>query len=642
MLDEDIKLYFPTTLAREIWNRKYAGSYTDPLQYYLDMAKRVARGSGALRDRFEYLLTDFHFSPGGRILAWNGRPEAKTSLMNCTTHAVEGDDLDAIAETMHVIMRASSHGQGIGIDLSKLRPKEAPVNNAAKTSTGAISFMELMNHVGGTIGQNGRRAALLFSLRDNHPDLWRDTVDIPCGNCGGKGCFKCRGKGGYSYDFLNVKRIPGRVESANISVMITDAFMEAVKGGGMWQLAFDGKSGGETFHVEREVPAMDLFQALAYSAWASAEPGVLFWDTSQRMSNSDLFGEQWGIAGANACSEQVLDQDGVCNLGSMNLATYVVNPFSKNAYFDFTQLAWDTQAAVQFLDNILEIELEDDRSITEQQRESVEMLRRIGIGQMGLADAIAMIGLKYEANVETIKFVEAVSRTMRDAAYEKSIRLAQQLGPCGVWKQASRERRKEIVNSAFYDTLPLYFKKQMIEYGLRNAVLLSIAPTGTISNLYGVASGIEPIFAKEYTRNMIISGQQETVVYTHPGVTMSREMGLPDSVWQTAYEVKAEDHILLQAAVQRYVDAAVSKTVNLPMMASVEDVEKVYMMAWEEGLKGVTVYRDASRSEQVLSSLDDKADGEVDDGSLCSECGSLLVKQEGCESCPSCGHSKCG
>jgi ribonucleoside-diphosphate reductase alpha chain len=634
--------YFQTTLAQEIWEKKYKGNYGDPLTYYLDLAERVALGSTALEERFRYLLTDFRFSPGGRILAWAGRPTAKVSLMNCTTHAVEGDSLGDIARTAHVIMLASSHGQGIGIDLSKLRPLGAPVDNAAKTSTGSISFMEWLNHTGGVIGQNGRRAALLFSMRDNHPDLWRDSVDVPCSTCGGKGCFRCQGKGGYAYDFLNVKRIPGRVENANISVMITDAFMEAVQKDLPWDLEYAGESGGETFHVKRTVQARDLFHALARSAWASAEPGVLFWDTSQRMSNSDIFGDAWAITGCNACSEQVLDQDGVCNLGSMNLARYVVNPFTASAHFDYKAFAWDAQAAVHFLDNVLDIELADNRSITERQRQSVEMLRRVGLGAMGLADALAMMGLRYAANEATTRFVHAVFRTLRDSVYDKSIQLAKQKGACGVWANTTRAQRKELVEQGFYATLPKYHKKEIVEHGLRNALLLSIAPTGTISNLYGVASGIEPIFARSYTRKIRVSGYDEVVEVVHPGVQLSRAMGVDDSVWQTAYEVLPRDHVLIQAAVQQYVDAAVSKTVNLPMMASVEDVEAVYMLAWEEGLKGITVYRDASRNEQVLTSLDEKADGEVSDGSTCPECGGTLIKQDGCEKCPSCGSSKCG
>lgn len=781
MTTTENKTLLPTALAQEIWGVKYSGEYDDPEQFFKDLARRVSLGSHALEERFRTLMLDLRFAAGGRILAWNGRAESKVSLMNCTTHAVNGDSLNEIANAMHVIMLASSHGQGIGLDLSKLRPQGAPVDNAAKTSTGAISFMELLSHVGGTIGQNGRRAALLFSMRDNHPDLWRDSIDIPCPKCGGKGCFMCLGKGGYSYDFLNVKRVPGKVENANISVMVTDAFMEAVQQDADWALSFEGESGDAPFHVERTVRARDLFRALAQGAWSSAEPGVLFWDTSKRMSNSDLFGEKYGITGVNACvhgdtyvktengsykvrelaemseppslmvydeaanemvfekplwirktrknaqvmsinamgwdlvltpdhkvltgdgrwveaqhlslsdsirvyndgdnepdvvrlltiqnvnehadvydvsmpthhnfvaegivvhncSEQVLDQDGVCNLGSMNLARYVIEPFTSKARFDYTQLSWDVMTAIHFLDNVLEIELADDRSITETQRESIIALRRIGLGVMGLADAITMMGLRYEASEETAKFVRAVFSTIRNAAYEKSIMLAQQSGACGVWKSATKEQRKELVNQGFYDTLPLYYKKQIIEHGLRNAVLLSIAPTGSISNLFGVSSGVEPIFAREYTRRLRISGKDEIVTYVHPGVKMSREAGLDDSVWQTAYEVSPKDHVLVQGWIQPYVDASISKTVNMPFNATVEDVEAVYMLAWEEGLKGVTVYRDGSRDTQILESLD-RANGEGVDPNACPQCGGQLVKQEGCTSCPSCGFSKCG
>jgi ribonucleoside-diphosphate reductase alpha chain len=250
------------------------------------------------------------------------------------------------------------------------------------------------------------------------------------------------------------------------------------------------------------------------------------------------------------CSEQVLDQDGVCNLGSLNLARYVADPFTKNARFNYTQLAWDTASSIHFLDNVLEIELNEDRSITEDQRESVIALRRIGLGVMGLADAIAMMGLKYEANPDTAAFLGTVFRNIRNAAYEKSVKLAQQRGACGVWKDLPVAKRKEVVEQGFYATLPLYHKKEIIKHGLRNAVLLSIAPTGSISNLYGVSSGVEPIFARSYTRMMRISGQDETVEVVHPGVQMSRAAGVDDSVWQTAYEVTPRDHVLIQAMIQ--------------------------------------------------------------------------------------------
>ncbi len=292
--------WFTNSFAEEIWRTKYAGKFEDVEEYYRALAKRIAK-TPEQEENFFDLLWNKKFSPAGRILAHNGRPDAKMSLMNCTTHAIQDDSLEAISDAGYKIMRASSRGQGIGVDLSKLRPRGAPVNNAARTSTGAISFMELLNQIAETIGQEGRRAALLFSLRVDHPDIWTED----------------------GYDFLNVKKQSGKVENANISILITDDFMKNVEEGNGWQPRFEGESGVENFSRASQITATELFEKIAESAWASAEPGLLMWDTSKRFSNSDLLG--FPVAGVNACTEQILDHEGVCNLGSMNLMAYVIN-----------------------------------------------------------------------------------------------------------------------------------------------------------------------------------------------------------------------------------------------------------------------------------------------------------------------------
>jgi ribonucleoside-diphosphate reductase alpha chain len=613
--------WFVNPFAEEIWNTKYAGEFTDVEKYYRHLSQLVAQGDPIAETKFFDLLWNKRFSPAGRILAFAGRPDSKMSLMNCTTYSIEEDSLEAISKAAYAIMRASSRGQGIGIDLSKLRPRGAPVNNAARTSTGAISFMEMLNSIGSTIGQEGRRAALLFSLRVDHPDIWRpDEKDA-----------ELDGEP-VEYDFLSVKRIPGRVENANISIIITDEFMEAVDKNLQWQPYFTSRhSGGAFTHLSNRYPARDLFHAIAESAWASAEPGLLMWDMSTRMSNSDLFG--YPVSGVNACTEQVLDQEGVCNLGSMNLAAFVKESSTKSV-FDFDAFTRDIETAIWFLDKVLDLELSKGSPISGRQIEAIKQLRRIGLGVMGLADALAKLGIVYGSQ-ESFNFVDKLFRVFRNAAYNTSILLAVLNGPAPVWEYKSQKQREDITNSAFFNTLPEDLKSQIVQWGTRNITTMSIAPTGSISNLLGVSSGIEPIFSHAYTRRTRINGGDELIEYTNPGVIETRANGLPDSLWPTAYEISPLVHVNMQAIAQKYVDQSISKTVNLSEAATVDDIKRIYMEAWRRGLKGITVYRDGSRWEQVLYVKLEEQE------SPCPVCGGKIIHHDGCHECSECGWSMC-
>lgn len=622
--------WFPNKFSEDIWFRKYAGDYKDIDIYFRDLAKAVSLNNERQETEFYRLFMEKKFSPGGRILAWAGNKSAKVSLMNCTTHAVEEDSLEAIADSSYFIMRASSRGQGVGIDLSKLRPKGAKVDNSAKTSTGSISFMELLNHSGKIIGQEGRRAALLFSLNVDHPDLWREgEQDIPC-SCEGKGCMKCKGTGFLPYDFLSIKHLNGKVDSANISVNISDAFMRAVKGDRPWTFSFE--NGKE--QITKTVSAKKLFSELARSAYLSAEPGVLFVDNTAKYSNSDLFGERWRVVGVNACTEQLLDQNGVCNLGSMNLAAYVNNPFEPNATFDFGSFEEDTKLAIRFLDNIIDIEIKNNLSISQKQREALIYLRRVGLGVMGLADTLSMLGLPYKPQVSTLTFLRRLFTYFRDATYEASIELSNEFGAAKVWEDITDKEMKRVLWSGFFQTLPEHLKQGIkTARGTRNVTTMSIAPTGSISNLFGVSSGIEPLFDLEYMRRLKMNGNEgEFITYVHPAVEISRSKGLDDSIWLTANEVSPSDHVLMQAAIQHYIDQSISKTTNLSREATVKDVEEIYLLAHRVGLKGITVYVDGSRNEQILYHND-----------TCPVCedGGNIIHSSGCKECSVCGWSIC-
>lgn len=620
------------SFGHEIFKKKYQGVFDTPFDYYKHLASIVSLGDDSLANKFFEMMWEKRFSPGGRILAYAGRPDSRMSLVNCTTHSIEEDSLESISSAAFSIMRASSRGQGIGIDISALRPKDAPVNNAAITSTGAISFMEMLNSIGGTIGQEGRRAAMLFSISDSHPDLFRpDDKSVVCPKCGGKGCKHCN-NGFIPYDFIHVKRIPGKVENANISVKISDAFMRAVELDHMWELGYTGRSGKKVFDVSRTLPARDLFHAIAKSAHESAEPGVLYWDMSKRKSNSDRFGDEWAVQSVNACSEQVLDQDGVCVLGSLNLSAYVANPFTADAKFDYDKFMEDIALGVEFLDNIVSLELQNGNYISDRQKRSLEYLRRIGLGVMGMADMLGMMGFPYANEPATRAFLEGIFSTLRDTAYKASIRLGREKGVAKVWDE-TEGYRYDILQGGFFSSLPNWTKADILQYGTRNVAIISIAPTGSISNLLGVSSGIEPLFALEYTRMTRINGYDQFVDYVQPSVEASRKAGMPDSIWQTAYQVSPTDHVRIQALIQQFVDSSISKTTNLPKKASILDIQEVYKLGWQLGLKGMSVYRDGSRETQVLKVKDS--------GDKCPNCGADLAHHEGCVECPACSWSAC-
>lgn len=625
--------WFTNEFSEQVWLKKYAGKYTDVESFYRDLAKTASLGNDKLAEDFFRLMWEKKFSPGGRILAGNGRNGAKVSWMNCTTHEIEGDTLEEIAHATEIVMRASSRGQGIGINLSKLRPRGAKVNNSAITSTGAISFMELINHAGGIIGQEGRRAALLFNINDTHPDLWiPNDKTHECQRCHGFGCPKCNKFGYIPYDFINVKRINGKVTNANISVNISDAFIEAVKNDENWELYFETESSGGKEKFSNVVGARDLFRAIASSAFASAEPGVLFVDTTKKFSNSDLFGSEWEVVGVNACTEQLLDQEGVCNLGSMNLGAYVVNPFTEKAYFDYVTFDKDVKQAVEFLDNILDIELRKGNHISEKQRQSIINLRRIGLGVMGYADALAMLGIRYGTSFSSYSVTTVMFSTLRDAAYAKSAELAERKGAAKVFDGKSQEDLIDISENGFFATLPAYLRSLLVRHGLRNVSLLSVAPTGSISNLLGVSSGIEPLFALEYVRRYRMNGHDEFINYVHPVVILSRLANVPDNIWRTAYQVSPREHVEVQSIAQLFVDQSISKTTNMPSSATIEDVENVYMLAHELGLKGIAIYVDGSRDIQILH--------EKEECPVCED-GGKVINQNGCKECLTCGWSVC-
>ena len=526
-----------------------------PPEMWERLARQVARVDKGSFQEVLWLLSDFRFVPGGRILFGLGHWR-KSTLFNCYFLPIREDSVRGIARFLDEAMRTFAYGGGVGTNADVLRPRGARVGNAGVESSGAVSFMELFSTLAGVMGASGgRRGALMLTFSDTHPELLA---------------------------FLRAKTDPERtrVRHANLSLRATDAFLEAALADAPWRLAFTTPRE----RIETTVPAKEAWEALVEAAWQSAEPGLLFWDRIRTWTTAQYGGME--VVGVNVCGEVPMEPYGACNLGSLNLAAFVRAPFAPEARLDWASLEEAARLAVRFLDAI--VDLGKNRHPLRAQREASLRSRRVGLGVMGLADMLAMLGLPYGYE-EAIRLAEEVMRRIKEAAYRESARLAQEKGPFPAFQA------REHLKSPFIQALPQDLIRE-VEKGLRNAALLSIAPTGSISILAGVTSGIEPIFALTYLRH---AGGQ-VFLAEHPLLRRYREIargGLPD--WPTAHTVDPFQRVRLQAALQRHVDQSISSTVNLPRETPKEEVEKLFLLAWKEGCKGITVFREGSREEVI-------------------------------------------
>lgn len=556
-------------LGIDIWEKKYRYE-NENFEEWLD---RVSGGNQSIRA----LIKEKKFLFGGRILANRNIPGNKT-YSNCYVIAQPEDNLESIFDAAKKLARTFSYGGGCGIDIGKLCPKDAKVNNTAKKSSGAVSFMDLYNLTTGLIGQNGRRGALMISMPVSHPDI---------------------------EDFINIKSDLKKITNANISVRVDDKFMNAVKNNEDYELTFTRPENGEP--ITRTVNAKDLFHKICEMNWNYAEPGVLFWD---RIANHNLLvnDERFEYAGTNPCAEEPLPAGGSCLLGALNLSEFVKNPFMPNAYFAINDFSEAVVDAVYALNEVLDEGLE--LHPLEEQRNSVRDWRQIGLGMMGLADCLIKLGLVYGSN-KANQLCDEIAQTL----FEMSIRSSESRSyDCGNYPMFNAD----IINSA-----PMM---QAIDYqvnGLNNSQLLTIAPTGSISTMLGISGGIEPIFANSYTRKtQSLHGEDVFYKVYTPIVkaymdahNLKDESELPD-VFVVASDISPENRIRCQAAWQKWIDASISSTINLPNEATVEDVENIYMYAWECGLKGVTVYRAGCAREGILVTDETKKSLEKDESAL--------------------------
>ena len=554
-------------LGIDIWKKKYQRNG----ESFEDWLDRVSGGDADVAE----LIADKKFLFGGRILSNRGIDDEKVTYSNCYVISPPEDNIESIYDTAKKLARTYSYGGGCGIDISKLAPCGAKVNNQAKSTSGAVSFMDTFSQVTEQIGQNGRRGALMISIDCTHPDLEK---------------------------FITVKSDLNKVTSANISVRVTDRFMVAVKNDEDWELYYKRNETGE--EIKKTVKARDIFDLLCRNNWDYAEPGILYWD---RITNWNLVSndKDFEYAGVNPCAEEPLPAGGSCLLGAINLAAFV-----RNGKFDWHDFNRTVNIAVKALNDVLDEGLE--RHPLAEQRKTVRDWHQIGLGIMGLADMLIKLGIEY-GSPDSITLCDAIGYSMARNAIVASADIA---GYAGCYDK---------YNEQYVTTSPFFTEHikpddeeawSFVEAnGLRNSQLLTIAPTGSISTMIGVSGGIEPIFANYYERTTkSLHGHDEVYKVYTPIVKeymdahgIKDELGLP-SYFVTSATIPIKRRIDMQSVWQKHIDASISSTVNLPNEATVDDVKDLYMYAWEKHLKGITVYRAGCKRAGILNADTKKED----------------------------------
>jgi ribonucleoside-diphosphate reductase alpha chain len=546
-------------ISQQIWDMKYRLKTVDGRSLdrtIEDSWRRVAAALAAPekeRERwagaFYQALEDFKFLPAGRILAGAGT-ERTVTLFNCFVMGTIPDDMGGIFTHLREAALTMQQGGGIGYDFSTLRPRGAPVKGVGADASGPLSFMDVWDAMCRTIMSAGyRRGAMMATMRCDHPDIEA---------------------------FIEAKREPGRLRMFNLSVLVTDAFMMAIKQDAPWELKFNGT----TFKV---LQARELWDKIMRATYGYAEPGVIFIDRINRRNNL-YYCET--ISATNPCGEQPLPPYGACLLGSINLAALVKSPFEPDAHLDLAELDRLVRVAVRAMDNVVDI----SRFPLPQQAEEAKNKRRIGLGVTGLADALIMVGARYGSG-PAVALTEQWLKAIQRAAYLASADLASEKGAFPLY-DAGAYLAGETVRELDQDV-----QDAIAKHGIRNSLLTSIAPTGTISLFANnVSSGLEPVFSFKYTRNVLMPDgsrvQEEVSDYAYR--LFRRLKGetapLPD-YFVDVQTLTPGDHVIMQAAVQKYVDSSISKTINVPVDLSFDAFKDVYAQAYELGCKGCTTYR---------------------------------------------------
>jgi ribonucleoside-diphosphate reductase alpha chain len=562
---------FKNPMAEQIWDMKYRLKEQDgtPIDNTVqDTWRRVAWALAEPEtdrelwsDKFYSVLERFQFIPAGRINAGAGT-DRNVTLFNCFVMGTVQDSLSGIMDALKEAAMTMQAGGGIGYDFSTLRPVDAPVKGVAATSSGPLSFMDVWDAMCKTIMSAGvRRGAMMATMRVDHPDIFK---------------------------FIDAKRDPNRLRMFNLSVLVTDDFMQAVKDNAQFDLAFEGK-------VYRTVSARGLWDHITQATYAYAEPGVIFIDRINKANNLSYCET---IAATNPCGEQPLPPYGACLLGSMNIPAFLNDDFSIN-YEMLGDAIW---IAVRMMDNVVDV----SRFPLPEQEAEAKAKRRIGLGVTGVADAMALGGVVFGSD-EGVKWIDKLMKFVARASYLASVELSIEKGAFPLF-DADKYLASGNMIGMDQDI------RGMIETcGIRNALLTSIAPTGTISLYAGnVSSGIEPIFALEYERKVLQKDGSKVVETVRDYAVDKWKRARPGeplpASFVTAQTLKPIDHVRMQAAAQRWVDSSISKTINCPEDISFDDFKNVYLQAWELGCKGCTTYRPNDVTGSVLSVKEETAE----------------------------------
>ena len=577
----DIKEWLTSDLSVSEYNKKYR--YEN--ETFDEFLERITNGDKEIQQ----LIIDKKFIYGGRILANRGLQKLgkKITYSNCYVLSPPEDNIESIYETCGKLARTFSYGGGVGIDISKLRPKGAPVNNAARTTTGAVSFMPTFSQVAETIGQKGRRGALMISMDVSHPDI---------------------------KEFIDIKTDLNAVTKANISVKITDDFIKAVKNNTKYPCKFTLEDGSV---ICKYIDANKIMDKLALNNHRMGEPGILYWDKIQNYNLMQHF-EDFSYAGVNPCAEEPLPAGGSCLLGAINLSEFIVDPFTPAARFDFDEFERVIHKAIFALNDVL-IEGMPLHPLKEQQ-ETVGKLRQIGLGIMGLADALIKLGITYGSS-ESLLTIETIGTALLYNSLIASSEYAKLDGNTpfegyDAHKVFESDIIQNLINNLnYYEVNTL---KVALQNGLFNSQLTTIAPTGTIAGLCNTSYGVEPNFAYSYTRKTESLHEEGDVYYTvEPKIVEDYRKAtgnkgeLPD-YFITTHQLDPFNRVDVQATIQKYIDASISSTVNLPESTTPEEIKAIYLYGAEKGVKGLTVFRNNCERMGILTVGDNKEENTDD------------------------------
>lgn len=671
---EDLIQYFDgDELAADVWLEKYALKSIDgkviensPIDMHKRMAKEFFRIDGKYKklEKKKELLSEYgqeradlseqsifeffnHFKyliPQGSVMANLGNQKAISSLSNCVVLPRIYDSYGGILYTDQQLAQLFKRRCGVGIDISSLRPETFVVNNSAGSTSGAVSFMDRFSNTTREVAQNGRRGALMITMDIRHPDILL---------------------------FIRSKQDLTKITGANISVKLSNNFMRAVKNDQPFMLQWPIES--ENPKVVLEVRAREIWDAITQCAYHTAEPGLIFWDRQHTYSTSSIYPD-FENHSTNPCSEIAMQGGDSCRLMAINFYSLVIDPFTKKAIVDYEKLYEVAYEGLRLMDNLVDLELENIDNILKKidsdpepdyiktiEKDTWELLRkngkagrRTGLGFTGLADAIAAMGLKYDSE-EALLLIDAMMRIKLTAELDATIDMAIQRGSFAAF-DPSVEKESDFISKMMYIEFPEQYER-MKEFGRRNISFSTVAPTGTLSLLARTSSGIEPVYQLEYARRKKISVAKdyseedeqgdnwETYDVKHPLLekwqTANPTKSIEESPYwnSTAQDINWEKRIEVQKIVQKYTTHSISSTVNLDQNIDLTIVQEIYFKAWESGLKGITVYRDQSRTDvlQRKKKLNDALP------SSCPNCESTdsLRFQEGCIQCDKCGVSMC-